>query len=213
VLFADRVDAGRSLAPLLTYLRDTDPIVLGLPRGGVPVAAEVSGMLGAPLDIVLVRKLGVPGHREYAFGAVGEGDVRVIDPHAARIFDITEEQAREVEVAERTTLERQARRFRGLGEPIDPLNRTVVIVDDGIATGATAMAACRVAHARGAWRVVVAVPVAPPGWEQKFTAVADDTIAFATPQPFLAVGQWYHDFRQTTDAEVSALLDPGHTPA
>jgi len=165
-------------------------------------------MLGAPLDIVLVRKLGVPGHREYAFGAVGEGDVRVLDPNAVRIFDITEDQAREAEFSERAELDRQARRFRGHGEAIDPLNRTVIIVDDGVATGATAIAACRVAHARGAWRVVVATPVAPPGWEKKLAAVADDTVAFATPQPFLAVGQWYGDFRQTTDAEVTALLDP-----
>ena len=208
VLFADRVDAGRTLAPLLSFLRDADPVVLGLPRGGVPVAAEVARMLGAPLDIALVRKLGVPGHREYAFGAIGEGDVRVLDPNAVRIFGITEEQAREVEYTEQAALDRQAHTFRGHGEPVDPRGRTVIIVDDGIATGATAMAACRIAHARSAWRVVVATPVAPPGWEQKFATVADDTVAFATPHPFLAVGQWYRDFDQLTDADVTALLDP-----
>jgi len=208
VLFADRVDAGRTLAPLLSFLRDAEPIVLGLPRGGVPVAFEVARMLGAPLDIALVRKLGVPGHHEYAFGAIGEGDVRVLDPNAVRIFGITEEQAREVEVTEQDALDRQARLFRGDGEPIDPRGRTVIIVDDGIATGATARAACQIAHARSAWRVVVATPVAPPGWEQKFSSVADDTIAFATPHPFLAVGRWYRDFGQVTDTEVTALLDP-----
>lgn len=208
MLFADRVDAGKTLAPLLSFLRDAEPIVLGLPRGGVPVAFEVARMLGAPLDIALVRKLGVPGHHEYAFGAIGEGDVRVLDPNAVRIFGITEEQAREVEVTEQEALDRQARLFRGHGEPLDPRGRTVIIVDDGIATGATARAACQIAHARSAWRVVVATPVAPPGWEQNFSSVADDTIAFATPHPFLAVGRWYRDFGQTTDAEVTALLDP-----
>lgn len=166
-------------------------------------------MLGAQLDIALVRKLGVPGHREYAFGAIGEGDVRVLDPHAVRIFGITEDQAREVEFAEQDALDRQARTFRGHGHPLDPRGRTVIIVDDGIATGATALAACQIAHARSAWRVVVATPVAPPGWESKFSSAADDTVAFATPHPFLAVGQWYRDFDQTTDAEVTALLDPG----
>lgn len=165
-------------------------------------------MLGASLDIALVRKLGVPGHREYAFGAIGEGDVRVLDPNAVRIFGITEDQAREVEFAEQDSLDRQAHTFRGDSEPLDPRGRTVIIVDDGIATGATALAACRIAHARSAWRVVVATPVAPPGWEQKFSGVADDTVAFATPHPFLAVGRWYRDFEQLTDAEVTALLDP-----
>ena len=208
VLFRNRTDAGRALASGLEFLRESEPIVLGLPRGGVPVAAEVADRLGAPLDVILVRKLGAPGHPEYAFGAIGEGGVRVLDPSAVRMLGITEAAADDVEQRERDNLDRLAAAFRGSRTGLDPTGRTAIIVDDGIATGSTAQAACRVARARGVWRVVLATPVAPPEVAARLAAssAADDTIVAETPSGFLSVGQWYTDFSQTTDAEVTALL-------
>lgn len=204
--FDDRVDAGRRLAGRLEDLRDAGPVVLGLPRGGVPVAFEVAHALGAPLDVILVRKLGVPYHRELGFGAIGEGGIRVISEDIMRMSRVDEDDLAEVQRAEEAELARQAERFRG-GRPRIPLTgRTVIVVDDGIATGASASAACRVARAEGAARVVLAVPVAPPDAAERIGPEADELICLSTPPLFSAVGEWYRDFSQTADEEVVGLL-------
>jgi putative phosphoribosyl transferase len=206
MLFVDRADAGRRLAERLGHLQADDVVVVGLPRGGVPVAFEVAEALDAPLDVIVVRKLGVPAQPELAMGAIGEDGVRVVDRdivHAARVRD---HEMAAVEARERVELERRARRFRG-DRPRVPLTAcTVVVVDDGIATGSTAKAACQVARADGARRVVVATPVAPPGWTVRLEDTADELVAVATPARFHGVGQWYDDFTQTTDEEVVASL-------
>jgi predicted phosphoribosyltransferase len=202
MLFADRSAAGARLAQSLEHLREESPIVLGLPRGGVPVAREVAVSLGAPLDVIVTRKLGAPGNSEYAVGAIGEGGVRVVDEHAILSLGVTNAQLTEIERRERAELNRRAERFRLPRAPLDLTNRTVVIVDDGIATGSTAAAACRVARVLGASRIVLAVPVAPPDWAAALGDAADEYVALETPRGFFAVGQWYADFTQTTDEEV-----------
>ncbi|MFF4403155.1 alpha/beta family hydrolase [Streptomyces sp. NPDC001404] len=204
--FTDRVDAGRQLAERLRHLRSEHPVVLGLPRGGVPVAFEVAAALGAPLDVILVRKLGVPFHRELGFGAIGEGGVKVVREDIIRMSRVDEDDLAEVERSEEAALAEQAKRFRG-GRPRIPLKgRTAVVVDDGIATGSTASAACRVARAEGAARVVLAVPVAPPDAVAVLTTEVDELICPFTPALFSAVGEWYRDFSQTEDEEVVELL-------
>ncbi|MCA6094506.1 phosphoribosyltransferase [Streptomyces sp. SCA3-4] len=204
--FNDRVDAGRRLAERLGHLRGENPVVLGLPRGGVPVAFEVARALAAPLDVILVRKLGVPYHRELGFGAIGEGGVRVIRNDIVRMSRVDEDDLVEVERSEEAELARRAERFRA-GQPRVPLEgRTAIVVDDGIATGATASAACQVAKAQGAARVVLAVPVAPPDAAAEFRTQVDELICLSTPVAFAAVGEWYHDFAQTSDEEVVELL-------
>ncbi|MFP5376707.1 MAG: phosphoribosyltransferase family protein [Acidimicrobiia bacterium] len=212
MLFANREDAGRRLAAELDHLRDADVVVVGLPRGGVPVGLEVARHLGAPLDVIVVRKLGVPFQPELGMGAIGEGGVRVVNEEVMRAAGVGDGALAEVERHERAELERRARHFRG-DRPMVPLaGRTVVVVDDGIATGSTARAACQVARAHGASRVVLAVPVAPSGWTARFAGDADELVSVATPQPFHAIGQWYRDFSQTSDAEVLACLQQA-TPA
>jgi putative phosphoribosyl transferase len=207
--FADRAQAGRRLARRLEYLRGQPVVVLGLPRGGVPVAREVAAALGAPLDVIVVRKLGVPFQPELAMGAVGEDGVRVVDDDVVRMAGVTDDEVARVEGRERRELERRARRFRG-GRARAPLEgRVAVVVDDGIATGSTARAACRAARARGATRVVLAVPVAPPGWVERLGGLADDYVCLGTPASFFAVGQFYDDFSQTTDEQVVARLRDG----
>ncbi|WP_433427712.1 phosphoribosyltransferase [Nonomuraea sp. CA-141351] len=162
-MFTDRHDAGVRLAERLTgRITDENVVVLGLPRGGVPVAFEVAQALGAPLDVIVVRKLGVPFQPELGFGAVGEGGVRVINSYVVRMADVTHEEMVTVEEREQAEVLRRARRFRGDRAPVDLTGRTVIVVDDGIATGGTARAACQVAHARGASRVILAVPVGTP---------------------------------------------------
>jgi predicted phosphoribosyltransferase len=205
-MFADRRDAGRQLAHLLGHLKSPDTIVLGLPRGGVPVAAEVAAALDAPLDVIVVRKLGVPGHSELAMGAIGEGGVEVIHRQVTGPLGIGPEEIERVERRELVELDRRVTTFRGSRPAPDIAGRQVVIVDDGIATGSTARAACQVARAQGAGRVVVAVPVAPVGWERSFSDVADELIALHTPRRFGAIGAFYRDFRQTPDEEVTRLL-------
>lgn len=206
--FRDRADAGRRLAAVLTAYAGADLVVLGLPRGGVPVAAEVAHALAAPLDVVVVRKLGVPRQPEYAMGAIGEGGVRVVDERVVRETGVSPEQLAEVEARERAEVERRAAGLRA-GRPRIPLaGRTAILVDDGVATGSTARAACAVARALGARRVVLATPVAPMRTVAALRAVADDVVAVETPADFRAVGQFYADFGQTTDAEVVALLAP-----
>ncbi len=204
--FLDRAEAGRRLAELLRHLSGEDVVVLGLPRGGVPVAAEVARALGAPLDVILVRKLGVPVQPELALGAIGEGGVRIINPDVVEIAGVSDTEIARVEARERGELERRARRYRGNRPPVPLPGRTAVIVDDGIATGATARAACQVARAHGASRVVLAAPVAPPSVRAALATAADEVICVETPRRFQAIGEWYADFSQTTDAEVVALL-------
>jgi putative phosphoribosyl transferase len=204
--FLDRPDAGRRLASRLLHLRAGDVVVLGLPRGGVPVAAEVARALGAPLDVILVRKLGVPVQPELGMGAIGEGGVRIINPEVVAITHVTDAEIAAVERGERAELERRARRFRGDRQRTPLAGRTAVIIDDGIATGSTARAACQVARAQGAVRVVLAVPVAPPSACAALTGDADEVICLETPAHFLAIGEWYQDFSQTSDDEVISLL-------
>ncbi|WP_323181421.1 phosphoribosyltransferase family protein [Streptomyces sp. NBC_00154] len=183
-------------------------VVLGLPRGGVPVAAEVAEALGAPLDVCLVRKLGVPSQPELGMGAIGEGGVRVINDDVVRTAHITPDELAEVEAREREVLESRAQRYRGGQEPIGLEGRTVLVVDDGVATGSTARAACRIARARGAARIVLAVPVAPHDWITRLGEEADELICLHTPRNFFAVGQFYTiDFCQVDDDEVVACLE------
>ena len=204
--FLDRSDAGKRLANRMLHLRGEDVVVLALPRGGVPVAAEVARALGAPLDVIVVRKLGVPVQPELGMGAIGEGDVRIINPEVVAITHVTDAEIATVERRERAELDRRARRFRG-DRPRTPLaGRTAVIIDDGIATGSTARAACQVARAQGAARVVLAVPVAPPSACATLAADADEVVCLETPGHFLAIGEWYQDFSQTSDREVVSLL-------
>ena len=204
--FHDRSDAGRQLASRLLPLRGEDVVVLGLPRGGVAVAAEVARALSAPLDVILVRKLGVPVQPELGMGAIGEGDARVINADVVRYAGVSEAEITAVERRERFELERRIKRFRG-DTPREPLaGRIAVLVDDGIATGSTARAACQVARAQGAARVVLAVPVAPPSSEAALAGDADELVCLETPHRFLAIGEWYEDFSQTRDEEVVSLL-------
>lgn len=205
VLFADRDDAGRQLAGELAHLRVESPVVVGLPRGGVPVAYQVAAALGAPLDVLLVRKLGVPHHPELAMGAIGEGGVKVLHDQTIRFAGVSPDALSGVEHRERDEMQRRSALYR-TGERLTLRGRTVIIVDDGLATGATALAACRVARAEGAARVVLAVPVAPPDWTDRIGPAADEFIALETPDDFEAVGQYYADFSATTDEQVISLL-------
>jgi putative phosphoribosyl transferase len=204
-MFVNRVDAGRQLAKRLEHLRGRDVLVLGLPRGGVPVAYEIAVAIDAPLDVIVVRKLGVPWNPEVAMGAVGAG-VRVVDEDSVRVLGISPEQLHEAEARENREVTERERYFRNGLPPLDLTGKTVVIVDDGIATGATARAACRVARAAGASHVILAVPVAPPDWKPQPGVDADEFICVETPSVFFAIGQWYEDFTQTENAEVMELL-------
>lgn len=206
MLFTDRTDAGRQLAEALRHLERRDPVVLGLPRGGVPVAYEVARALGAPLDVVVVRKLGVPYRPELGFGAIGEGGARVISDEIVRHAGVREKDLEAVERAEEAELLRRAQTYRE-GRPRLPLEgRTVVVVDDGVATGATARAACQVVRAQGASHVVLAVPVASPDVAARLREDVDEVVCLSTPHLFSAVGEWYRDFSQTSDEEVVSLL-------
>ncbi|MDX3325000.1 phosphoribosyltransferase family protein [Streptomyces sp. ME02-6979-3A] len=206
MLFTDRTDAGRQLAEALRHLERRDPVVLGLPRGGVPVAYEVARALGAPLDVIVVRKLGVPYRPELGFGAIGEGGARVISDEIVRHAGVREKDLEAVERAEEAELLRRAQTYRE-GRPRLPLEgRTVVVVDDGVATGATARAACQVVRAQGASHVVLAVPVASPDVAARLREDVDEVVCLSTPHFFSAVGEWYRDFSQTSDEEVVSLL-------
>jgi putative phosphoribosyl transferase len=204
--FLDRQDAGRRLAVVLGGLRGHDAIVLGLPRGGVPVAAIVAEALSAPLDVVLVRKLGLPRQPELAMGAIGEGGARVLNDDVVRVARVTEADVDRVAARERDELERQAHQYRG-DRPMLPIaGRTVVLVDDGIATGATMKAAGAVVGHLGARRVVVAAPVGAPAVVRELEDIADDVVVLEQPSELAGVGAWYRDFRATTDDEVVAAL-------
>jgi putative phosphoribosyl transferase len=203
--FRDRSDAGEQLASRLARARvGADPIVLGLPRGGVVVAAPVARALAAPLDVLVIRKLGSPGNAEYAVGAIGEGGVRVVDRKGLR--GVTDRSLAAIEREELRELERRTALYRAGRPPLNLVGRTALLIDDGVATGATARAACLVSRAVGARRTVLAVPVAPRNWTEHLADVADELIALTTPSPFFAVGQWYERFAQTTDDEVLAIL-------
>lgn len=204
--FVNRKDAGRRLGERLQHLRGADLVVLGLPRGGVPVALEVARALDAPLDVIVVRKLGVPSQPELGMGAIGEDGVLIVNDEIVRSSRVTQRDLELVEARERTELERRARRFRGNRHRYSLQGRTALIVDDGIATGSTARAACQVARAHGAERIVLAVPVAPPDWEVGIDD-ADELVALETPDHFSAIGQFYDDFTQVSDNEVVECLD------
>jgi putative phosphoribosyl transferase len=213
MFFADRADAGRQLAARLEHLRGEPVVVLGLPRGGVPVALEVARALGAPLDVIVVRKLGVPFQPELGMGAVGEDGVRVINREVVQTVRVPPDELAEVQAREQAQVDVRAARYR-MHRPREPLaGRTVVVVDDGIATGSTAKAACQVARAHGAARVVLAVPVAPRGWQARIAGAADELVCVHTPRDFYAIGQFYADFSQTTDDEVIACLQCAAAPA
>jgi putative phosphoribosyl transferase len=206
MVYADRATAGRVLVESLGHLRATHPLVLGLPRGGVPVARAVADALGGDLDIVLVRKLGVPWQPELAMGAIGEGGIKVLNNDVIARTSVDRQQIAAVEAREAMELKRRADVLRGPGERIPLRGRTVVIVDDGIATGATAVAACRVARAEAAARVVVAVPVAPPDAIRRLMSVADEVVCPLVPNDLGGVGAAYADFHQLGDQEVINLL-------
>jgi predicted phosphoribosyltransferase len=218
-LFSDRAEAGRRLGALVRELRDAgdlgsgDLVVVGLPRGGVVVATEVARALGAPLDVVLVRKLGVPAQPELAMGAVGEDGARVVNKAVVRDAGVSPAQFAAVESRERAELASRIERYRA-GRPRVPLaGLTVVVVDDGVATGSTARAACQVARAQGAAHLVIAVPVAPADWRGRFAGVAEELVCLATPSPFFGIGCFYAAFPQLTDEEVLALLPDGPSTA
>lgn len=207
MLFIDRLDAGLQVARHVGHLRGEDVVVLGLPRGGVPVAFEVATELGAPLDVIVVRKLGVPFQPEFGFGAIGEGGVRIINDEVVQLAGLSEREIAAVEARERAELARRVQRFRGDRPPVPLAGRTVVVVDDGIATGSTARAACQVAKAQGAKRVVLAVPVGPAETIASLRRDADEVVCLHTPEMFFAIGEYYAEFAQTRECEVTDLLN------
>lgn len=204
--FEDRVDAGRQLAERLGEREWPDAVVLGLPRGGVPVAFEVAHALQAPLDVLIVRKVGVPWHPEVALAAVGEEGAVVRNDAVIAHAGVTAAALSEAEQRERDEVERRATRFRGGRGPHSLEGRTALIVDDGVATGASMRAACAIARARRAGRIVAATPVAPPDVVETLRSEVDEVVCLSAPHDFMAVGMHYVDFPQTPDAEVVRLL-------
>jgi putative phosphoribosyl transferase len=209
--FFDRQDAGRRLGAALSHLAGEHPVVLGLPRGGVVVAAEVAKVLGAPLDVIVVRKLGVPGHEELAMGALAEGGTMVLNDDLVRRLGIGRSDLDAVRLREEAEMARRLAAFRGDRPALDLANRTVIVVDDGIATGSTARAALEDVRRRRAARVVLAVPVGAAESLASVATAADEVVSLLRPSELWAVGQWYRDFSQTSDHEVVALLDQSAT--
>jgi putative phosphoribosyl transferase len=207
LLFVDRSDAGRRLAGMLEFLRGRDVVILALPRGGVPVAYEVAVALDAPLDVLVVRKLGLPQNPEVAMGAIGEGGTRVLDQDIVQLARVSPDELDQVERMERDELGSRVLRFREGRRRLDLQGRTVLIIDDGLATGSTAKVACIVARQLGATRIIVAAPVASPEAAKRILNDADLFVCLETPSPFRAVGAHYIDFGQTDDSEVVLLLD------
>jgi len=206
-LYRDRRDAGRALAGLLERYRGRDDVVvLALPRGGVPVAHEVAAALSAPLDVFVVRKLGVPDHEELAMGAIAAGGAVVVNEDVMRGLRLGRDELRRVAEQEARELRRRERAYREGRPPPDPAGRTVILVDDGLATGSSMLAAVHALRRLGPARIVVAVPAAPESTCRQLRSVADDVVCATTPSPFLAVGQAYEDFTQTSDDEVRQLL-------
>jgi putative phosphoribosyl transferase len=209
--FDDRSDAGRRLGQMLTHLRGADVVVVGLPRGGIPVAYEVARALDAPLDAIVVRKVGVPFQPELGMGAIAEGGVRIVNDEVVRLAGVSPQEFAAVEARERAELDRRAKLFRGDAHQVPLEGRTVVVVDDGLATGSTASAACQVVRLQGAARVVLAVPVAPPQTLGKLARDADEVVCLEMPEWFFAIGVHYADFSQTSDDEVRDLLERAAT--
>jgi putative phosphoribosyl transferase len=207
IRFKNRSEAGRFLAEQLSaYANRPDTLVLALPRGGVPVAYEVAKALGAPLDVFQVRKLGLPGHEELAMGAIATGGVRVRNPEVVEYLRIPDEVIDEVTARERQELERRERLYREGRPALSPRGRVVILVDDGLATGSTMLAAVLALRQQQPASIVVAVPVAAKQTCEELRTVADEVVCAVTPDPFYAVGLWYEDFSQTTDEEVRELL-------
>ena len=206
--FQDRREAGRLLASKLSGFKNrSDVLVLALPRGGVPVGFEVAVALDAPLDVFLVRKLGVPRHEELAFGAIATGGVRVLNQDIVHSLRMSQDQIEAVATREQAELERRERTYRGDRPAPDPAGRTVILVDDGLATGATMLAAARALRQENPKAVIVGVPVASPQACGEFRPEVDEIVCAVTPAPFYAVGVWYQDFTQTTDEEAHQLLE------
>jgi putative phosphoribosyl transferase len=204
--FRDRRAAGKQLAGLLRHIDLAEPLVLALPRGGVPVGHEIASALGAPLDVLVARKVGAPGHPEYGIGAIAEGGGVVVDPHALEMLGITDEDFARLADAERIELERRVASYRGSRPLPDLAGRDVVLVDDGLATGVTAEAAIQAIRSLHARRLVLAAPVCAPDTADRLGRLADEVVCVMRPEGFAAVGQWYERFDQTTDDEVMALL-------
>src|SRR4030088_2821714 len=210
--FGDRRDAGRFLAERLREYRGRpDVLVLALPRGGVPVGFEVARALGAPLDVLVVRKLGLPGNEELAMGAIASGGVRVLNPDVVEQLRVPEPVIEHVAAQEQLELERREELFRGGRAGIDPAGRTVILVDDGLATGSTMKAAIQALRQRHPAEIVVAVPVAPAQTCREMADLADRVVCLLKPTMFGGVGEWYLDFRQTSDGEVRSLLEAAQT--
>jgi len=203
----DRRTAGERLAARLRHYRDERPVVVALPRGGVPVGFEIASRLGAPLDILIVRKIGAPGNPEYGLGAVVEGGTRYLDEPRVRAIGHTVRDLGPTIAREMAEVERRAREFRAGRPPVELRGRTVILVDDGVATGGTVLAALQAIRARGPRRVVVALGVAPPDTVENLRAEVDDVVVLLVPRMFFAVGEWYHQFSQVSDGEVVDLLE------
>jgi predicted phosphoribosyltransferase len=212
VVFENRTDAGRRLAAQLSGLRDERPLVFGLPRGGVPVAAEVAGSLDARLEVLVVRKLGAPRNRELAVGAVAEGGTAIIDRGLAGRVGLTARALEKVLEREGRELQRQVRRFRDDFPPVEVLGRTVLVVDDGLATGLSDLAAVRALRSRRAGRIVVAAPVGSHEAVRMLTGEADEVLCHTVPERLLGVGNWYRDFAAVSDERVLELLARAGTP-
>ena len=207
--FLNRSDAGRQLAAELLpgYVGRSDVLVLGLPRGGVPVAFEMAVALDAPLDVFVVRKLGLPGHEEFGIGAIASGGVRVVDESVLRAYGVDSRTLEEITEREQRELERRERRYRD-DRPFPAIqDRVVILVDDGLATGSTMRAAVAALRAEGPREIVVAVPVGAPETCSAMARLADDVVCLTTPEPFYAVGLWYENFDQTDDDEVHDLIE------
>jgi predicted phosphoribosyltransferase len=206
-MLVDRREAGRLLAKKLQpYASRPDVVVLALPRGGVPVAYEVAQALKAPLDVFVVRKLGLPGHEEFAIGAIASGGLRFHNRLMMEAYSIPERAVSQIEEREERELARREQAYRGGEPPLDVSRRTVILVDDGLATGASMNAAVVALRQARPARIVAAIPVAPPDTCEALRSVADSVVCAMTPEPFLAVGRWYENFEQTTDEEVKRLL-------
>jgi putative phosphoribosyl transferase len=207
-VFKDRFEAGQLLASRLSDLANRpDVVVLALPRGGVPVGFEVATALNAPLDVFLVRKLGVPGHEELAMGAIASGDVRVLNRDIIEALEIPQQVIEAIAIRENRELERREREYRGARPPLDVRGRTVILVDDGLATGSSMRVAATALKEKQPAQMIVAVPVASPVTCAEFESEVDRVVCALTPEPFWAVGQWYRDFSPTSDEEVRSLLD------
>ena len=211
VTFKDRIDAGGILANKLSKYADQKPLVLGLPRGGVPVAFEVAKALRAPLDVYIVRKLGVPGQEELAMGAIATGNVRVLNQGVIDAFQISEEAIETETRKEKEELKRREALYRGGRPTLDVTNRTVLLIDDGIATGSTIKAGIAALKKQKAGRIIVGVPVAPPSTVEELRKEVDEVVCVSTPEFFIAISLWYDEFPQTSDDDVRELLEKAET--